>query len=343
MREFVDFRVFETLAAKLLPATDGQILSPITRRIKCAANDPVYRRVGEVSRDQQAKGGIFIAGWRIDRRYSKAEIAAAKCFHVTITATFEPAGEECGTDYDETVACPGCGSGARQTSVLRLDLRKVPRNADIARTIADEWIVSQRLAERMIDAGLSGFELRPVRHKARYEDDPADFKKITAGQEILRRAAAAGAAPGSGEFYVWLNRPENRDLLEQAWSENAALRRRRTERRAVPPAVWHQLVVTACSARIVPPTRFGVHPFNEDEAGEFRCRRGDLLGLTLLSEISIDLRSGTGTDVFCSAEFVGLRQGLLRPCRALLVSPRFRELFVRGGCKGARFEVAHVV
>jgi len=343
MKEIYDFRLFEKCASQYLSSTDGEILSPIARKIKCHANDPLYQRIGNLARDLKTKDEHLIAGWKIVRRYTKAELAAATCFHLIITATFEPAGEECGTEFDESAACPHCGSGAKQTSDLRLDLRKAPRNKDIARTIADEWIVSQRLAERIVDAGLRGFDLRPVRHKARYEDDPVDLTKIPAGQELIRRAEEAGAPPASGKFYVWLNRPENKQLMEQAWLENAERRRRQTEQRRTPLPVWHQLSVSDSSAQIVPPTRFGVDPFNEDPGGEFRCPSGDLLGLNLLSEISVDFGNGTASDIFFSSQFVGFRQGLLRPRRAILVSPKFRQLFLTEACKGATFDLAHVM
>jgi hypothetical protein len=343
MQEIFEFRLFEKLASQHLSSNDGEVLGPITRKIKCQANDELYQRLGKLTRDLKARKELLLSSWNVVRRYTSAELAAATCFHLIITATFEPAGEECDTEFDESAACPHCGSGAKQTSDLRLDLRKAPRNKDIARTIADEWIVSQRLAERIVDAGLSGFDLRPVHHKARYEDDPLDLAKIPAGQALIRRAEEAGAPPVSGKFYVWLNRAENRQLMEQAWLENAERRRRQTEQRRTQLPVWHQLSVSDSLARIVPPTRFGVNPFNEDASGEFRCPSGDLLGLNLLSEISVDLQNSTASDIFFSSQFMGLRQGLLRPRRAILVSPKFRQVFLTEGFKGATFDVAHVM
>ena len=68
-----------------------------------------------------------------------------------------------------------------QVSDLRLDLRKVPKGKEIATTIANEIIVSQRLAERMTDAGLTGFELRPCGIKRRYGDDPLDLRQVPIG------------------------------------------------------------------------------------------------------------------------------------------------------------------
>jgi hypothetical protein len=117
----------------------------------------------------------------IRRRYSRNDLAAADAFSLAILGGFEPPGELCGTVYDEASACPRCGAGVIQVSGLRLDLRKAPRNKDIARTIADEWIVSQRLAKLMTHAGLSEFALYPVQHVARYEDDPIDLSTLPTG------------------------------------------------------------------------------------------------------------------------------------------------------------------
>jgi len=70
----------------------------------------------------------------------------------------------------------------------------VPKGKEIATTIANEIIVSQRLAEKMIDAGLTGFELRPVRHKARYEDDPVDLRQVPTGARFFKRPRLRRAA-----------------------------------------------------------------------------------------------------------------------------------------------------
>src|SRR5262249_22702448 len=148
-----------------------------------------------------------------ERSYTRAELARARLFQLRINAVFEPAGEQCGTAYDDSTACQHCGAGRRQVSDLILDLRKVPTTKDIARTIADEWIVSQRFAQLLLDAEISGFELRPVRHKAHYEDDPISLKNYRSGRQLLAKAEAEGSPHPTWAFWVWLNRPEQRDLL----------------------------------------------------------------------------------------------------------------------------------
>ncbi|MGH8306604.1 MAG: hypothetical protein ACRETG_13440, partial [Steroidobacteraceae bacterium] len=138
----------EDYASRLFADDEGVKLGawghhpPTVRKIVMSTSDPRYARVGEMQRQLRAEAGTpFFYGWQIRRYYSAEEIRAARCFRLRISATFEPEGESCGTIYDEAGACPECGSGAPQTNDLRLDLRKVPRRKDIARSIADEWIV----------------------------------------------------------------------------------------------------------------------------------------------------------------------------------------------------------
>ncbi len=343
MRAVCEFRVDEEFAPRLFTATEGKRLGDTVRKVQLATDDPRFDRIGELQRETRMTAGRpFFYGWNIHHLYSKAELLAAGCFRLKVSKTFEPAGEQCGTRYDESRACPGCGAGALQESDLRLDLRRVPRRGDIARTIAGETIVSQRLAERMINAQLSGFELRPVRHKARYEDEPIDLRKVPTGLEILHRAEAVGTPHPSWGFWVWLNRGENRALLEQTRVEYAASKEAAGHRRREPTPVWHQLVVRYSQADIVPPTRVGINPFDDDPKGECRCPLGHLLGLNLLSEVFVRAATRGEADFICSRQFIGVRRGLLRPERIILISPKVRDLLQSERVKGYEIEVAHL-
>ncbi|MGH8335931.1 MAG: hypothetical protein ACRETL_03720, partial [Gammaproteobacteria bacterium] len=91
-------------------------------------------------------------------------------FRLFITKTFEPAGEECGTLYDEGSACPVCGSGARQDSDLYLDARRIPREAELSRTIADEWVASRHLVDLIEKTEIKGMTFRPVFHQVPQPD-----------------------------------------------------------------------------------------------------------------------------------------------------------------------------
>jgi hypothetical protein len=343
MRETAELRVDEDYASKLFADSEGTKLG-IARKITIAIDDPRFARIGELQREIKSDTNrSFFYGWRIKRQYTHEELAEAKSLKLVVAATFEPAGEECGTKYDESTACPKCGAGASQVSDLRLDLRKVPKGKEIATTIANEIILSQRLAERMTDAGLTGFELCPVRHKARYEDDPLDLRQVPIGREILQKAEAAGAPRPTGKFTVWLKRAENRALYDQARAEYATLKGEESKRSGEPMPVWHQLVVTSNTAEIVGPTRVGINPFDDDPKGECRCPLGDLIGLNLLSEVSISVASRGEFDIVCSRQFIGVRRGLLRPHRVILISPKFWKLLESERIKGVNIEVAHLV
>lgn len=134
------------------------------------ADDPRWPRIIELQRQTRAEGigRRLISTAYVTRKYSRAELAAASLFHVRTLSAFEPAGEECGTTYDESDTCPVCGAGRRRIGQLRLNLRKVPKGVDLTDTIArDELIVSERLAAAIRTEGLTGVDLEPVVHHGR--------------------------------------------------------------------------------------------------------------------------------------------------------------------------------
>jgi hypothetical protein len=247
--------------------------------------DDRLSRIHEINQELRKKGRSLFWGWSFHRRYSEKELQAAELFKLWPNAVFEPVGEECGTEYDESVACPQCGAGARQVSDLVLDLRRAPKGADLARTIADEFIVSTRLAEEMKARCISGVEFRPVKQAGK------------------------------------------KDTVSSAWL---------------------QLVVSAKPVEMVAPTATGVDPFDRDEQGAFRCPRGDLAGLNLLSELFVARGSYDGSDLSCTRQSFGARRnepnpGVLRPSPYLLISPKLRGLLVESRVRRLEIEVAHLV
>jgi hypothetical protein len=345
MREIAEFRVLEKYASLLFADHEGKKLDGhVVRKIEIDTCDPRYQSIGQIQRQiSDETDDLFFYGWQFQRRYSEDELAAASCFLLTISAAFEPVGQLCGTEYDDSAACPKCGAGAPQRTSLRLDLRKAPKSKDIARTIADEWIVSQRLAERMLDARLTGFEFERVRHKARYVDDPFDLREAPLGRELIRNGELAGAPYATAEFDIWLHRAENAPILQQARAEWLHLKQDGIRRTGKPAPVWYQLIVTSACAEILPPTRTGNDPFDDDMEGEYRCPLGDTIGLDLLSEVSVSAISRSDHDIVCTRQFIGRRAGVLRPRRLILISPRFRRLLRDESVKGAFVEVAHLV
>lgn len=361
MREEIDLRIPEKNAQGRLPDDAGERLGESVRRIRAAMADPLVEHLRRLDHEFRAKGDVFFTGWKIQRRYFRRELEEAELLHVWPKTVFEPAGEECGTVYDETAACDHvfapeseidvagrrvsmpastCGAGARQVTPLHLDVRRIPRNVDFAETIAGERIVSQRLAECLTDAGLRGFTLPRVLHKARYEDDPVDLHEVPTGREILRRAEQAGAPHPTWSFWVWVNRVENRATLEKATAEHAAQKGAADKRGGTPLPVWYQLVVNSASVELSPLTRAGENPF--DDTSTSRCSRGHVVGLNLLSEVTVTRATLSDADLMETKQMIGVRRGLLRPRPVLLLSSKAWRAIESAKIKGFVVEVAHV-
>jgi hypothetical protein len=169
MRETLELRVVEEEAHRVFRPDEGVVLpGGDTRKVLLPLDDERVPQIGALQRElRRKKGRPLFFGWDIYRRYSEKEIQSAELFLLWPQATFEPEGEAHGTRYDESKACRQCGAGACQVSDLVLDLRRVPRGADIARTIADEVITSTRLVEAMRERGITGAEFRPVRQSGK--------------------------------------------------------------------------------------------------------------------------------------------------------------------------------
>lgn len=342
MRELFEFRIDGDFVDRLFSVDEGKDLGSI-RVIQMLGDDPRIAQIGEVQQVVRRESDrAFFYGWHVYRRYTKQELNAAEAFQLQVMHTFEPPGELCGTVYDESTACQ-CGGGAKQVSDLHLDLRKAPKRKDIARTIAGEIIVSQRLAELLIDGDFKGFELCQVLHKARYEDDPLDLHEVPSGREILQKAEAADAPHPTGRFWVWLNRSENRALYERARKEYVDLKHHERPPKGEAAPVWHQLIVTM-PVEIVVPTRVGIDPFDDDAKGECRCPRGDTIGLNLLSELWVSQRdfASCNCDIACTKQRIGVHRGLIRPEPLLVISPRLWRSLEENEMKGFRVEVAHL-
>lgn len=308
MNEVVEFRVDEDFASKLFGDDEGEKLG-IVRKILISTSDPRFPKIGELQENlRRTTNRPFFYGWDIRRSYSKQELEMASVFLLFITTLFEPAGEECGTEYDEAYACHKCYSGARQVTDLFLDWRRIPKKKDIAVTIAGEIVVSHRVMDLFLKHNIEGAEFLPVRQK----HDPHSESKE-----------------------------------------------------------WYQLSVKSVSAEVVPPTIVGSGLFDYDEEGKHhtdvpkkiavgdyvqllhpfdgeRCPTGDLLGLNLISEVSLNRGSYNGADIFSSKQFVGTRRGLIRPQRLIFISQKLYRLIEQerqngNGIKGVRFEVAHLV
>lgn len=281
MREIAELRVNEDFASMLFEPDEGKRLGDSVRKVELETSAPRFKQVGELQRDlRRSAGKPFFYGWGLRRKYTKRELEGAALLQLKVTAVFEPAGEECGTRYDESIACPRCGAGAQQVGPLFLDVKRIPKSKDFARTIAGEVVISRRASELFAQHGITGVTFHPVRTKG----------------------------------------VKNLELPD-----------------------WSQLVICSADADMVPPTKAGIDPFNDDPKGEHRCTEGDTIGLNLLSEVSVAAASRGQSDIVATRQFVGVRRGLLRPERVILISQKVRQLIVTEKLKGCEIEVAHLV
>jgi hypothetical protein len=161
MKEIFEFRVNGNYAHLLFRAGEGKDLGGVIV-IHITKDDPRFEQIGEMNRMiDQKYDHYFFAGWDIVRKYTPKEIAEARLFQFYIHTMFEPSGEDCGTRYDETAACEICGTGGKQITPLTLRKSTIPKK-DIARTIAGEVVVSERLVQAVRQRRLTGIRFDPV-------------------------------------------------------------------------------------------------------------------------------------------------------------------------------------
>ncbi len=106
---------------------------------------------------------------------------------------------------------------------------------------------------------------------------------------------------------------------------------------------WYQLQPDGTTLNVVPPTRVQNSYFDDDPSNEYRCQRGDLLGLNVISELYLTPTVGSSAELAFTKQYIGCRRGVIRPRRMIVVSQRLRSVLMSEGMRGFRFEVAHIV
>lgn len=161
MREVIEFRIGNEYAHLLLKPNEGKRNSSNTI-IHITKDDPKFEQIRILDKQiREQNNDFFFLYSNIKREYSKKEIETANLLQMVIKTTFEPAGEECGTIYDETVACEICGANRKQIGLLKLKKGTIPKK-DIARTIAGEIVVTEKFKSAVELRNLKGLEMLPV-------------------------------------------------------------------------------------------------------------------------------------------------------------------------------------
>lgn len=204
MNETVEVRINYDYASLLFKADEGKNLGTSVKVIELSKEDPRYDQIPIIEKLVQKKYNTsFFFGWEIKRKYGKKELDAALLLHVKIKTTFEPTSEECGTVYNETIACDICGANRKQVGALRLKKGSIPKK-DIARTIAGEIVVSEKFIEAFKKRELKGVILGPVF----FEKESSKYCQLVSATEVdLSQNTVAGINPfdlstsNDGEIY----------------------------------------------------------------------------------------------------------------------------------------------
>ncbi|MBO9565003.1 MAG: hypothetical protein J7621_19660 [Niastella sp.] len=203
MKEVLELRINNTFSTLLPTSIVGDDSGPVTK-IKIETGTPEFQSVKEIAEKvKKEHTESFFYGWSIKRNYNKKEIEHAALFHLIISNVFEPAGEECGTLYDETADCEICGSNRKQLTPLTLKQNSIPKK-DISQTIAGEIVISEKFVIACQQRGLKGLITNPIVFN---KGNSNFFQLIASSQAELSQKTIAGINPfdlsisNEGEIY----------------------------------------------------------------------------------------------------------------------------------------------
>lgn len=165
MREIFEFRINYDFASRLFKESEGKDLGQLTKSVKViqiTRDDSRFSKIPIIDKEINEKfNRAFYYGWNIYRKYTTKELQEAYLLRVKIKTTFEPAGEECGTVYDESKACEICGTNRKQIGPLKLKKGSIPKK-DITGTIAGEVVVSEKFKDAFERYNLQGLTFEKV-------------------------------------------------------------------------------------------------------------------------------------------------------------------------------------
>ncbi len=228
MEERIEVRIAERRAAQLFDDSEGEVVGGVARRILMPIPSARFNEFLALSREMRSRGETLVTGWRIHRTYSDEEISHAELMRIIPGNTIEPAGEENGTQYDESGICEFCGAGRVQVSPLNLTSGELPSWGEFVETIAkDESIISRKWAEAFRDHGAADalFPLQ-IDHEV-----PTDWVQLRASNVkdmvVLSNRTRFGISPfdwdDEGRFRCPLGHVAGLNILSQATVERSSL------------------------------------------------------------------------------------------------------------------------
>lgn len=189
MQETVEFRIKKKYAHLLLKPNEGSDLGSLIV-IETPTSGPRFEIIKQMNEFIKSEYNDYLFLYSvIKRKYDKEELENSPILHVKITKTFEPAGEECGTIYNNDLACNICGANGKQVGQLMLKESSIPHK-DISRTIAGEVVVSERFAEIFKNNSFKGVELIPLSFK----NERSNYYQLIPSKEVeLSQKTIAGS------------------------------------------------------------------------------------------------------------------------------------------------------
>lgn len=161
MIEYLKLNIQERYASAFIAADEGRRLAT-SRDVRLDRSDPRIPAIAALEARLWNEALEVPCSWRAIREFDAAELDAAPLLHVEPRTELRTTAEQAGTRYDESTACPVCGSGATLVPPVRINLGAVPSSAEIVRTFGGEWLIAQSLRDALVTLGATGAEFEPA-------------------------------------------------------------------------------------------------------------------------------------------------------------------------------------
>ncbi|ATP55246.1 hypothetical protein CPT03_01595 [Pedobacter ginsengisoli] len=173
MKELFEFRIFKD-NYHLLSQPNRAVFNGAIWVLKITEEDPLFQEIGRLNEHFKKKlNDLFYGIGFCSRSYTKRELDSADLLHLFTKKQFQPVGEECGTIYNDSVACEICGAYPEQTGPLVLKRKSIPKS-DVASTIAGEMVFSEKFVDLFKKRNFKGANFEPVF----FEDGRSDFYQM---------------------------------------------------------------------------------------------------------------------------------------------------------------------
>ena len=114
MKEIFEFRIYEKYY-DLLSKPNNALFNGAVYIVKASRGDSVFEELRKINEHVRSNlSSSMFSYTAVKRTYLDKELKGAKLFHFWPIRQVAPTGEECGTLYDDSVACDICG----ETNIL---------------------------------------------------------------------------------------------------------------------------------------------------------------------------------------------------------------------------------